>query len=187
MIGRQASHKQKSLIKISMMIIFVICLGACAAKNAPIAPPGSIAARFQSDAALFKEGYAQLTGDERPVDYGRAREAFELLINKYPKSKWRSYAKSFLILMNETQTAREQAENEKQACIKIKALWEHTQKECRADQLKTQGELSRLRKENEQSRQENLQLRQENEQLKKNIEQLKSLEIELQRRDKIFR
>ena len=169
------------------MIIFMICLGACAAKNAPIEPPGSLAARFQSDTALFQEGYAQLSGEERPVDYSKAREAFKLLINKYPKSKWRNYAKSFLILMDETQTAREQAEKEKQACIKVKALWEYTQKECRADQLKMQGELSRLQKENEQSRQENAQLRQVNEQLKKNIEQLKSLEIELQRRDKLFR
>lgn len=175
-------------IKISIMIIFMICLGACATtKNAPVEPPGSLAARFQSDTALFQEGYAQLSGEERPVDYSRAREAFGLLINKYPKSKWRNYAKSFLILMDETQTAREQAENEKQSCIKIKALWEHTQKECRTDQLKAQGELSRLHKEKEQLRQDNVQLRNENEQLKKNIEQLKRLEIELQRRDKIFR
>ena len=131
------------------MIIFVICLGACATtKSAPAEPPGSLAARFQSYMALFQEGYAQLSGEDRPVDYGRAREAFELLINKYPKSKWRSYAKSFLILMGETQTAREQAEKEKQACIKIKALWEQAQKECRTDQLKAQGELSRLHKEN---------------------------------------
>jgi len=170
------------------MIIFMICLGACATtKNAPVDPPGSLAARFQSDTALFQEGYAQLSGEERPVDYGRAREAFGLLINKYPKSKWRSYAKNFLILMDETQTAREQKEKEKQACIKIKALWESTQKECRTDQLKAQGERSRLLKENEQLRQDNLQLRHENEQLKQNIEQLKRLEIELQRRDKIFR
>jgi len=175
-------------IKISITIIFVICLGACATtKNAPVEPPGSLAARFQSDTALFQEGYAQLTGEKRPVDYSRAREAFGLLINKYPKSKWRNYAKSFLILMDEAQTAREQAEKEKQACVKIKALWEHTQKECRTDQLRTQGELARLRKENEQLRQDNVQLRQVNEQLKKNIEQLKSLEIELQRRDKLFR
>ncbi|MCK9391383.1 MAG: hypothetical protein M0Q01_07450 [Syntrophales bacterium] len=169
------------------MIIFMICLGACAAKNVPVEPPGSLAARFQSDTALFREGYAQLSGEERPVDYGRAREAFGQLINKYPKSKWRSYAKSFLILMDETQTAREQAEKEKQACIKIKALWEQAQKECRTDQLKAQDDLSRLQKENIQWRQENIQLRQENEQMKKNIEQLKRLEIELQRRDKIFR
>jgi len=175
-------------IKISIMIIFMVCLGACATtKNAPVEPPGSLAARFQSDTALFQEGYAQLSGEERTVDYGRAREAFGLLINKYPKSKWRSYAKSFLILMDETQKAREQAEKEKQACIKIKALWEHTQKECRTDQLKAQDDLSRLQKENIQLRQENIQLRQENEQMKKNIEQLKRLEIELQQRDKIFR
>ena len=174
-------------IKISIVIIFIICIGACAAKKAPTEPPGSLAARFQSDTALFQEGYAQLSGDGRPVDYRRAQEAFELLIKKYPESKWRSYAKSFLILMNETQTAIEQAEKEKQACIKIKALWEHTQKKCRTDQLKAQGELSRLHKENEQLRQENVQLRQENEKLKKNIEQLRRLEIELQRRDKIYR
>jgi len=167
-------------IKVSIVIIVMIFMGACAAKKAPTEPPGSLAVRFQSDTALFQEGYAQLTGDERPVDYSRAREAFELLINKYPKSKWRSYAKNFLTLMSETQTAREQAEKEKQACIKIKVLSEQTQKECRTDQLKTQGELSRLHKENDQ-------LRQENDQLKKDIEQLKRLEIELQRRDKIFR
>lgn len=174
-------------IKISVMILFIVCLGACAAKNIPIEPPGSLAARFQSDAALFQEGYAQLSGEERPIDYSKAREAFKLLITKYPKSKWRNYAKTFLILMDETQTAREQAEKEKQACIKIKALWEQTQKECRTDQLKTQGELSRLHKDNEQMKQENTQLRQENEQMKKNIEQLKRLEIELQQRDKSFR
>ncbi len=184
-------RRQTSLIeigiRISILIIFMVSLGACAAKNAPTEPPGSLAVRFQSDTALFQEGYAQLSGDERPVDYSRAREAFGLLINKYPKSKWRGYAKSFLTLMDDTQTAREQAEKEKQACIKIKALWELTQKECRTDQLKAQSELSRLNKENEQLRQESVQLRHENEQLKKNIEQLKRLEIELQRRDKIFR
>jgi len=186
-IGVMNLRKQTFFINISILIIILICLGACAAKNAPIEPPGSLAARFQSDTALFQEGYAQLSGDERPLDYGKAREAFELLIKKYPKSKWRGYAKSFMILMDETQLAREQEEKEKQACIKIKALWEHTQKECRTDQLKTQGDLSRLRKESEQFRQENVQLRHENEQMKKNLEQLKRLEIELQRRDKIFR
>jgi hypothetical protein len=169
-------------IKISILIILItFCLGACAAKNAPIGPPGGLAVRFQSDTALFQEGYAQLSGDKRPVDYGRAREAFDMLIKKYPKSKWRSYSASFLNLMNETQAHREQAEKEKQAGIKMKELWEHSQQEFRADQLKTQGEMSRLRKENEQ-------MRQENEQMKKNIEQLKRLEVELQRRDKtIFR
>lgn len=179
--------KQKFFIKISIVIFFLLCLGACAAKNAPIDPPGSLAARFQSDAALFQEGYAQLSGDERPIDYSKAREAFGLLIIKYPKSKWRGYAKNFLILMDETQRAREQEEKETQACIKIKALWEHTQKECRTDQLKSKGELSRLLKENEQLKQDHLQLRNENEQMKKNLEQLKRLEIELQRRDKIYR
>lgn len=167
-------------IKIGLMILFIICLGACAGKNVPADPPGSFAARFHSDAALFQEGYAQLSGEERPIDYGKAREAFKLLITKYPKSKWRSYAKSFLILMDETQAAREQAERERQACVKIKALWEHTQKECRTDHLRAQGELTRLLKENEQ-------FRHENEEMKKNIEQLKRLEIEMQRRDKIFR
>lgn len=187
MLGHRALRKQRSLINIGIVIIFMICLGACATKNAPKEPPGSLAVRFQSDAALFQEGYTQLTGDERPVDYRRAREAFELLIIKYPRSKWRGYAKSFLILLDETQTAREQEEKEKQACVKIKALWESTQKECRTDQLKAQGELSRLRKENEQLRQESAQLRHDNEEMKKNIEQLKRLEIELPRRDKIFR
>jgi hypothetical protein len=176
--------KQKTLaatgIKIGLLILFMVFLGACAAKKAPVEPPGSLAARFQSDTALFQEGYAQLCGDERPVDYGKSREAFELLIKKYPKSKWRSYAKTFLILVDDAQEARDQADKEKQALIKIKALWEGTQKECRIDHLKAQGDIARLHKENEQ-------LKHENGEMKKNIEQLKRLEIELQRRDKIFR
>ena len=167
--------------------MILICLGVCAAHNVPIEPPGILAARFQSDAALFQEGYAQLSGEDRPIDYGKARKAFELLITKYPQSKWRNYAKNFLFLMDETQTAREQEEKERQACIKIKALWEHTQKECRTDQLKTQDDLSRLRKENEQLNQENVLLWNEKEQMKKNLEQLKRLEIELQRRDRAIR
>ena len=174
-------------MKVIMLIVFIICLGACAAKNAPIEPPGSLAVRFQSDTALFQEGYRQLSGDKRPVDYGKAREAFELLITKYPKSRWLSYARSFLTLMNEIQTARDQAEKEKQAGEKIKTLWEDTQNECRSERLKAQGELSRLRKENELQRQETARVRQEIELLKKNIEDLKRLEIELQKRDKILR
>ncbi|MDQ1277328.1 MAG: hypothetical protein QG555_368 [Thermodesulfobacteriota bacterium] len=180
-------RKQGFCINISIVIMILICLGACAAHNVPIEPPGILAARFQSDAALFQEGYAQLSGEDRPIDYGKARKAFELLITKYPQSKWRNYAKSFLFLMDETQTAREQEEKERQACIKIKALWEHTQKECHTDQLKTQDDLSRLRKENEQLNQENVLLWNENEQMKKNLEQLKRLEIELQRRDRAIR
>jgi hypothetical protein len=148
--------KQGFSINVITIIMILICLGACAAPQVPIEPPGSLAARFRSDAALFQEGYAQLSGEDRPIDYGKAREAFKDLLIKYPQSKWRNYAKSFLVLMDEALTARAQEEKEKQACNKIKVLWEHTQQECRTEQLKTQSDLSRLGKENEQLNQENI-------------------------------
>ena len=170
-----------------LLVLVVILLGACAGRNTPPAPPGSLAARFQSDTALFEEGYAQLRGQDRPVDYGRARAAFSLMLAMYPNSKWRDYAESYLRLMSELQSLRNatqdfqrQRQADREAAAGRQAEMERELRELRPQMEKIRTEASRLQ-------QENQSLRQENDRLKRDIDSLKRLEVEMQRRDKLYR
>jgi hypothetical protein len=98
------------------------------------------------------------------------------LLNTYPKSKWRGLSETFIRL------------------IDMEQLYEET---CRTDvQLieKAKEDNARLFKENEQGRKDNRRLLeetarliQENEQLKKDIQLLKSLEVQLEKREKMLR
>ncbi len=169
------------------LVMMVSVLGACAGRNTPPPPPGSLAAMFQSDTALFQEGYAQLRGEDRPVNYVRARAAFSLLLEKYPKSKWRGYTETYLRLLAEAETLRTESQS-------LRHQRAADREEAAARQAALEKELQALRPLADKGRadtvrlqQENQTLRQENEQLKKNLDSLKLLEIEMQRRDRLYR
>jgi len=187
-------HRENALLRSTFCCLVVLLvmigtglLGACAGRNTPPPPPGSLAARFQSDTALFQEGYAQLRGEDRPVDYGRARAAFALMLTMYPQSKWRGYAETYLLFMSELQSLRNvaadlrsQGRKEREAAAGKQAELEKELRDLLPLIEKGRTDAARLQ-------QENQTLRQENDQLKKNIDSLKLLEIEMQRRDKLYR
>jgi len=169
-----------------LLTAVVIFLGACAAKGPP-PPPGSLAARFQSDTALFQEGYERLRGVERPKDEAIARQAFILLMEQYPKSKWRGYAELYLRLLNEEQQLQKELQD-------LRNRVQADQRDAAARETELERERQELRSLLEKGRadaarlqQENQTLRHENDRLRNNIDSLKRLEIELERRDKLYR
>ncbi len=128
------------------------------------------------DFDLLSEGIALLGRS----DSAKARSVFTSLLQRHPKSRWRSAAETFIRLIDEAE-----------ASLKMNRQ-EHLLLE------KAQSEQSRLLKENDQLRKtirdltERLQgetaaLTQENEQLKKDLQRLKLLEIELQKRERMLR
>lgn len=128
------------------------------------------------DLDLLSEGITLLS---RP-DPAKARSVFASLLERHPKSRWRSAAETFIRLIDEAE-----------ASLRMNRQ-EHLLLE------KAQSEQSRLLKENDQLRKtvreltERLQgetaaLTQENEQLKKDLQRLKLLEIELQKRERMLR
>ena len=169
-----------------LLAAVVTVLAACAAKGPP-PPPGSLAARFQSDTALFQEGYERLRGVERPKDEAIARQAFILLMEQYPKSKWRGYAELYLRLLNEEQQLQKELQD-------LRNRVQADQRDAAARETELERERQELRSLLEKGRadaarlqQENQTLRHENDRLRNNIDSLKRLEIELERRDKLYR
>jgi hypothetical protein len=143
------------------------------AKERPQAPPAV------EDIDLLMEGITLLSHPDRP-DSAKARSVFLSFLQRYPMSRWRPAAETFIRLIDEAQASRELN---------------------RQGQLSLEGarvEQNRLLKENDGLRQtireltERLQtettaLTQENEQLKKDLQHLKLLEIELQKRERMIR
>lgn len=168
--------------------IFAICLilvalGGCATPSArraaqeagpgmaavPVENP-SLFNRGSADAVLLNEGISRLGALDRPADYAKARASFETLLIRYPQSRWRLLAETFLHILDDLQSAR----------------------------AGTQSDLERLKSENERLnrdiqtlndrfRAEHALLLQENEKLKQDIELLKKLEVQLDRREKMLR
>ncbi|MCL5807427.1 MAG: hypothetical protein M1418_02525 [Deltaproteobacteria bacterium] len=131
------------------------------------------------DFDLLSEGIALLSRPDRP-DPTKARSVFASLLERHPRSRWRSAAETFIRLIDEAETSLRRNRQE------------HLLLE------KAQSEQNRLLKENDQLRKmireltERLQgetaaLLQENDQLKKDLQRLKLLEIELQKRERMLR
>lgn len=129
------------------------------------------------DAELFQRALSRLNAPANgPVtanDYAEARADFELLLNAYPKSKWRPAAEKIIILIDTAASRRQLVE--KTAADKNRLAQEN-------EQLKRQ-----VRALNEKLQTETAALTQENDQLKKDIQTLKNLEIELEKRDRKLR
>jgi hypothetical protein len=131
------------------------------------------------DIDLLSEGIALLSQPDRP-DSTKARSVFQSLLQRFPMSRWRPAAETFIRLIDEAEASRE---------INLKD---------RLHSDAARAEQNRLLKENDGLRQtireltERLQaetaaLTQENDQLKKDLQRLKLLEIELQKRERMIR
>ena len=164
-----------------LVFLLIALLGACSSLPSPPGTPPranerSWFKRSPADVDIFYQGISYLGDKEKATDYAKAKAAFNEVLNTYPKSKWRGLSETFIRL------------------IDMEQLYEET---CRTDvQLieKAKEDNARLLKENEQAKKDNRRLLdetakliQENEQLKKDIQLLKSLEVQLEKREKMLR
>ena len=143
-------------------------------EEAPAAPP-----RLSEDRDLLLDGVALLNLPERP-DPEKARLIFLSLIRRYPQSRWRPAAEAFIRLIDERDAFGEMSRLDrllidKTRTERLRALQEndHLKKAVRELTEKLQSETAALA--------------QENEQLKGDIQRLKTLEIELQKRERLLR
>jgi len=147
-----------------LIFLLLVLLGACSSLPSPPGTPPranekSWFKRSPADVDIFYQGISYLGDKEKAADYAKARAAFNELLNTYPKSKWRGLAETFIRLIDKA-------------------------KEDNARLLK---ENEQVKKDNRRLLEETAKLIQENEQLKKDIQLLKSLEVQLEKREKMLR
>jgi hypothetical protein len=153
----------------SIFLIIFLLLGACAS---PTIQPGSESPLKPSDVDMFHVALSYMGDNGQPADYGKARAAFDTLVNTHPKSRWRELSERLIRLIDECQS-----------CQGKNLLDNKTQ----SDKNKLLQENERLKKDIRQLQSDTARLSQENEQLKNDIQLLKNLEIQLDKREKMFR
>jgi hypothetical protein len=132
------------------------------------------------DFDLLSEGIALLSRPGRP-DPMEARSVFASLLRRYPQSRWRPAAETFIRMIDEAEVSREMM-NRQEHLLMDKARVEQNRLLQENDSLrKTIRDLT------ERLQAETAALTQENEQLKKDLQSLKLLEIELQKRERMLR
>jgi hypothetical protein len=140
----------------------------------PLQKVGASPSLFSPDRDLLDEGMAFLHDPDRP-DPAKARTVFASLIQRYPQSRWRSAAETLLRLIDAGEAARER--ERKAQLLTQQLIEERTRKLLK----KTIQNLT------EKWQTETAALTQENEQLKKDLLRLKTLEIELEKRERMLR
>ena len=167
-----------------LVCVLFSLLVACASLPTPPANPSpdfekGWFKRSPSDTDIFSKGMSYLGNHEKEADYLKAREAFEELLKKYPRSKWRGLSEILIHLVDGMEKYNDDLQ-----------LIESTKEE----NAKLLKENEQIKKDNKQMLEEKAKLVQENDQLKKDIEQLKkdiqllkSLEVELEKREKMLR
>lgn len=132
------------------------------------------------DFDLLSEGIALLSRPDRP-DPTVACSVFASLLQRYPQSRWRPAAETFIRLIDEAEVSREMMN--RQEHLLLDKAW--------AEQNRLLQENDSLRKTirdlTERLQAETAALTQENEQLKNDLQRLKLLEIELQKRERMLR
>jgi hypothetical protein len=192
---RNKCHRdwQGRLVRLFGMGLLVLIFGACASSST-VAPgnrtgPGlvvvpvekaSLFSKPPADALLLNEGVSWLGLSGKSADYAKARGTFALLLNNYPKSKWRPLAETFIHLIDAIQSTLEQNRNEQAKNQSERDLAEKLQQD--KEQLKKDLQILISKCQSDRAG-----LMQENEQLKRDMELLKKLEVQLDRREKMLR
>lgn len=181
------------------MIWVFVCLAGCAATapvvvgppeipgaplpgpppEPPAAPPVASLPPALADRDLLLEGVAALAGAAEP-DLPAARGIFAALVENHPRSRWRPAAETLIGLIDGGQKEREQTGQER--LLKERALADRARALQENEQLK-----KAVRDLTERLQAETAALTQENDQLKSDLQRLKTLEIELQRRERMLR
>jgi hypothetical protein len=177
---------QGSLVRLFVVGFLVLLFGACASSSAVtpgkesaqgIAEVSGEKARLfgkpPADAMMFNEGVSWLGLSDKPADYAKAKGTFAILTQKYPQSKWRPLAETFVHLIDAIQSLQAKSLSEQDLADKLKQDNERLQKDLQALSSKFQADRAGLL--------------QENEQLRKDMELLKKLEVQLDQRGKMLR
>ena len=164
-----------------LALLFVVLLAACSSlPSPPGTPPGTNDwSWFKSspgDVDVFYQGISYLGDKEKSADYAKAKAAFEEVLKTYPKSKWRGLSETFIRLIDMEQLYEEKSRTDDQFIEKAKE-----------DNTKLLKDNEQMKKDNRRLLEETAKLIQENEQLKKDIQLLKSLELQLEKREKMLR
>ena len=185
-----------------LLMVALLFLAGCAATAPPAEktavltkPPAAPAEkqvtppRLTEDSDLFAEGLALLNQPDRP-DAAKARAVFVSLLERYPQSRWRLAAETFIRLIDDIAASRrenrrdrllaEQVRAEQVRAEQIRAEWAVVMQENEALQKKLREQTEKLQK-------EMMSLAQENEKLRKDLQRLKALEIELEKRERMLR
>lgn len=141
-----------------------------------VAPPSP---RLTEDRDLFTEGLALLNQPDR-ADPAKARAVFISLLERYPQSRWRSAAETFIRLIDEIAAAREEGRHERLLAEQVRA-------ELAGAMQENEALNKQLRELTEKLQKETTSLVQENEKLKRDLQRLKELEIELEKRERMLR
>jgi len=154
-----------------LIFLLLILLGACSSLPSPPGTPPranekSWFKRSPADVDIFYQGISYLGDKEKAADYAKARVAFNEVLNTYPKSKWRGLSETFIRLIDTDLRLIEKAKEDNARLLK---------------------ENEQVKKDNRRLLEETVKLIQENEQLKKDIQLLKSLEVQLEKREKMLR
>jgi hypothetical protein len=170
----------KNYRKYIVFLLFVLLAACSTLPSPPGTPPRandtSWFKRSPADVDIFYQGISYLEDKEKAADYAKAKEAFNELLNKYPKSKWRGLSETFIRLIDMEQLYEEQYRTDLQLIEKAKI-----------DNVRLLKENDQVKKDNRRLLEESAKLIQENEQLKKDIQLLKSLEVQLEKREKMLR
>ncbi len=129
-----------------------------------------------ADVDIFYQGISYLGDNEKAADYAKAKAAFNEVLKTYPKSKWRGLSETFIRLIDMEQLYEETSRTDVQLIEKAKE-----------DNARLLKENEQVKKDNRRILEETAKLMQENEQLKKDIQLLKSLEVQLEKREKMLR
>ena len=177
MLNRNIGKKYRKYL----IILLLVLLGACSSLpsppgTSPLANERSWFKRSPADVDIFYQGISFLGDKEKAADYANARAAFNEVINTYPKSKWRGLAETFIRLIDMEQLYEEKCRTDVQFIEKAKE-----------DNGRLLKENEQIKKDNRRLLEESVKLIQENEQLKKDIQLLKSLEVQLEKREKMLR
>ena len=164
-----------------LIFLPLVLLVACSTLPSPPGTPPranekSWFKRSPADVDIFYQGISYLDDKEKAADYAKAKEAFNEVLKTYPKSKWRGLSETFIHLIDMEQLYEEQCRTDLQLIEKAKI-----------DNAKLLKENDEIKKDNRRLLEESAKWIQENEQLKKDIQLLKSLEVQLEKREKMLR
>jgi hypothetical protein len=159
---------------IILYVLFVL-LGACTSLTSTIDEKG-VLKRGPSDRDIFNQGMTYLGNQEQAADYAKARSTFDKLLKGYPDSKWRNISGMLIRLIDDIESCKEKSNAEILLLDKAKE-----------EKAKLLRENEQLKKESRRLLEETVKFVQENDQLKKDIERLKSLEVQLEKREKMLR
>jgi cell division protein FtsB len=179
-----SNRKMWGMYRKYIVCMLLILLGACASLPTPPANPSpdfekGWFKRSPSDTDIFSKGMSYLGNRDEAADYVEAREAFDELLKKYPRSKWRGLSEILIRLIDGMEKYSADMQLIEKAKEENAKLLEENEK--------IEKDSEQIKKDNKQLLEETAKLVQENEQLKKDIQLLKSLEVELEKREKMLR